>query len=107
MRHGISEITLDLSEARKHARGLLKGRASQTGERRGERHWSVGVLGMFAGNSKEAGSLELILSRGGSNRELGQSGSQRTLCQESLERWKRLNYVSLFFERKRKALLLY
>lgn len=80
--------------------GILEGRASQTGEQEEQRHWSVSVLGLFAGTSREARGLELILGWGGSSRELGQSGSQRTLYPERLERWKLLSCVFLFFEKQ-------
>lgn len=81
-------MSTDLNEARKHARGILEGTGSQTGEEEEQRLWSVSVLGMFERKSKEAGGLGLILGRGGSSRELGQRGSQRTLYPERSERWK-------------------
>ena len=102
--HNISDVhsSRDLNEARKHARGILEEAVPQTGEWEKQRLWSVSVLGMFAGNSKEARGLELILSRGGSSRELGQRGSQRTLYPERSEKWKLFNYIFLFSERKKK-----
>lgn len=58
-------MSRDLNEARKHARGILEGGASQTREQEEQRFLSVSVLGMFVGNSKEARGLELILGRVG------------------------------------------
>ena len=84
----------------------MEGAQFQTGEQGEQRLWSVSVLGMFAGNSKEARGLELILSRGGSSRELGQRGSQRTLYPERSERWKLFNHVFSFSERTKRKLFI-
>lgn len=54
VRNNISEVILDQRPEWKHARGILEGRASQTREQEEQRHWSINILGKFAGNSKES-----------------------------------------------------